>query len=1445
MYKLGHKLKRTFSFFAIAVSALFLFSAAANAFPYDLQDGGLWNYDLSASDVNPAANPALIPACSPLRISIILDKSGSMSEDDDFNPNLAEAEATRNALKSFIQNMDSSFPGGLYFNYIVFADKVESYPRPFASNSGSAWLTPSQAEAAITMPSGAIAAFKHENIALPGDLPNQIPYNLPGSHAPGTNWDGAFQALNLLNLNNAFGSPQEPESSAVLFVTDGDPTVSMYESNDLPSPPDPNRWEAFVGNSVTGPNGIGTASDLTGTPYLNSSTEAYYELKMAVKAANVTKSQGKPIYGFGVNFGSASAQAANNLGQISGSNTKTSDYAGLADTLNSFKDDFASACAKPNVKVTKTLLTSGDVHPGDTINWGITAENDSTVAASNVVVNDVLPSGWTVAAGSTVPAGTTLSGTTWTVGSLAAGESKDLVLKVKVPDDAAMSFTCDPGPNIFTNTANITATVDDNSADNNSSATVCIKPESKEVERYFDVEPQICDLDRATWDNVGLITGLTATESSATNLPKIELTGYAKNGAALTTVNTDLTTPKEYSITDSTALTSELRLKVKYYYRPSLEPKITNALIGLDMSAIVTPTDNLVASGCPIDLTAEKTSNFSTIADTAGVGSEFEYTLTFTNKGPNDAYNGVITDTLPAGNIVELSGSNPFTYTTVPAATTVSCSPVASSTGFTCNVNKMISTAKNASAKVEIKVKVKLTQEYLDSYLASDAYNDTDDFSLHAAMDVMTNNVSIAPGEHPTTGEVQPDTDSTNNNDSVTDQPQAADIEVIKLISPIGGGGIPLLREIGATPGWAIPEKKYITPTGQVYISQDISPNTEGWNIQKVDYMIFVINRGPNSQKGVVLQDTRTASDGNSPLTIDTGYGVLTNEMSPNPSYGTLTGETGVITGVTATTATIDWPVGDLAPGEAKGMFYRVNYSDDADTYSNMVENVTPGPNRDPDSNSSNCDTLPNEDDCDTTNITKNAGSLIITKSVSPGEVSSVDQPVTYTIRVQNNGSMDYATNEYSITDTLPGGLDYVSSTPDAKCAYDATSRLITCTDLGPLPKGNPITGTGRGEVTIVVNAKTNAEITAQTDITNVACVIPTIPTMGTTEGKLCDEAEIVTKSVDLELTKTIIGSQGVYIGDEIQYEISLINKGPGTAENVVIKETYPDTVEFVSALPELGEYNSSTHEWMVPEIGANQIIKLKVNVKVLDYSDNDDRINRAEIISCKQGEADCDDTDSTPDNCEEGVNKEDDCAEAEFHEPIHDIELTKTIVNQANSYKIGDTVDYLITLTNKGPDTAKNLAIKENMPTELEYLYHEAPVISTYDPATHEWIVRSITSGQSLELKLTARITKFASSLTNIAEWVGCKDVSGKEVKCGKDPDSTPNNCDSGKNKEDDCGDTTIKLSAGGSGRGIGVPVTGALVGKIIAGATGISLAAYLGRDLMLRHQKKSNSER
>jgi uncharacterized repeat protein (TIGR01451 family) len=210
--------------------------------------------------------------------------------------------------------------------------------------------------------------------------------------------------------------------------------------------------------------------------------------------------------------------------------------------------------------------------------------------------------------------------------------------------------------------------------------------------------------------------------------------------------------------------------------------------------------------------------------------------------------------------------------------------------------------------------------------------------------------------------------------------------------------------------------------------------------------------------------------------------------------------------------------------------------------------------------------------------------------------------------------------------------------------------------------------------------------------------------------------------------------------------------------------------------------------------------------------------------------------------NCQNGANKEDDCGEAGFHEPIHDIVLTKSIANQKESYSVGDTVEYLITVTNNGPDTAKRMVFKDTMPSQLEYLYNEAPQSTVYNAATHEWYVRSLAAGETVQLKIVARIKEFTSTIVNLVEWTGCKDEAGKEVRCGKDPDSTPNNCNNGTNKEDDCDQKDIKLSGG---KGVGVPITGALVGKIIAGATGIALAAYLIRDLYFRAKHNHMSER
>jgi uncharacterized repeat protein (TIGR01451 family) len=967
---------------------------------------------------------------------------------------------------------------------------------------------------------------------------------------------------------------------------------------------------------------------------------------------------------------------------------------------------------------------------------------------------------------------------------------------------------------------------------------------TKKVPASLDANPLVCDVDRHSWLSVDVRKGID--NANWASLQEVKLTLKDVNGNVIPGFNAIDASSGSIDISSlSTATYPLLNAEVEYKFdnNPTLSGLLDSA-VEIKISSL--PADNLIASNCPVDLTADKTSNFSQLADTAGVGTEFEYTLTFTNNGPNDAYNARVTDTLPANNILELSGANPFSYTTSPASTTVSCSPASSTTGFTCDINKLIALTKDPAAKVEVKVKVKLAQAYLTNYLNSPGFKTGQDFSLHDAIGNLTNTVSIATGNHPKTNQPQAETDLTNNQDTVTDQPQAADIELVKLVSPINTAGNPILTS-NAGAGWETPYQRYVTSTGQVYVSQDIVPGAEGWDVAKLDYMIFVINRGPNTQKAVKVQDVRSIASGNLP-SIDLSYGVKEYALTTNPNYSTATLQ-GSLPGISAGSTTIDWPVGDMTSGYAEALFYRTDYSSGTGDYTNFAQNTTEGADRDPDSNSDNCniqDSLTHEDDCDEINVSKNMASLTINKSASPTEVTGANQDVTYTIVIANNGSLDYASNEYSVDDTLPEGLDYVSSTPTGKCNYDSSSRKISCSDLGPLPAADAAAGTPAGSVTITINTKTNESIISKTNLANVACVKPTTPTVGLTNGQLCDDANIHQESVDLELTKEIVGSSGIYIGDSFQYKIALTNKGPGVAKDVVIKETYPPSVEFVSAAPEVGSYDAATHQWTVPQIGVGQTINLLINAKALEYKDGDNTKNLAEVTGCKQGATssltDCDDPYSDMNNCQNGANKEDDCGEAEFHEPIHDIVLTKSIANQKESYSVGDTVEYLITVTNNGPDTAKRMVFKDTLPAEVQYLYSESPDSTVYNATTHEWYVRSLAAGQSLQLKVVVKIKQFTSTIVNLVEWTGCKDEAGKEVRCGKDPDSTPNNCNNGTNKEDDCDQKDIKLSGG---KGVGVPITGALVGKIIAGATGIALVSYLGRDIYARNQKKRKSER
>lgn len=102
---------------------------------------------------------------------------------------------------------------------------------------------------------------------------------------------------------------------------------------------------------------------------------------------------------------------------------------------------------------------------------------------------------------------------------------------------------------------------------------------------------------------------------------------------------------------------------------------------------------------------------------------------------------------------------------------------------------------------------------------------------------------------------------------------------------------------------------------------------------------------------------------------------------------------------------------------------------------------------------------------------------LSVTKSASPTPVR-VGDPLTYTITVTNKGP-DAATNVV-VTDTLPGTVNLVSTTPSAPtCDATVTSVTIVACDLGALIKGASATVTILVTPTVLGTLINNVSVTA------------------------------------------------------------------------------------------------------------------------------------------------------------------------------------------------------------------------------------------------------------------------------------------------------------------------------------------------------------------------------
>jgi uncharacterized repeat protein (TIGR01451 family) len=290
---------------------------------------------------------------------------------------------------------------------------------------------------------------------------------------------------------------------------------------------------------------------------------------------------------------------------------------------------------------------------------------------------------------------------------------------------------------------------------------------------------------------------------------------------------------------------------------------------------------------------------------------------------------------------------------------------------------------------------------------------------------------------------------------------------------------------------------------------------------------------------------------------------------------------------------------------------------------------------------------------------------------------------ITYTIAVTNDGPSDAAS--VSLGDALPGGTTFVSldqTGPAFSCTTPAvgTNGTVDCS-IATLAAGATTT------FQLVANLPSNAAGTKE----NTASV-HTTTTDPATGNDLSAVTSTVVFSSNLGVTKEHTGPATA--GETIDYDLEVTNSGPSDAPNVTLTDVLPSNLTFNSISQDSGPVFSCT----TPDPGANGTVTCTIAslpagssatfslVLIVAPSAQGTVENTATVSS--------DATDPFPDNDSDTETT-----------PLElDSDLSAFKVGPVTAVA-GTDIHYLLEVTNNGPSDAMNITVVDTLPAQTTFV--------------------------------------------------------------------------------------------------------------------------------------------